>query len=88
MRRPFYESSERTLRKLQDLYKYVPVRMVVVRLQFMLCVQYSRMLTLKGCLLVDASNAFNSLNRRAALHNVSVLCPPLSPVVINTYRPQ
>ena len=40
----------------------------------------------EGCLLVDASNAFNSLNRRAALHNVCVLCPPLSPVLINTYR--
>ena len=40
----------------------------------------------EGCLLVDASNAFNSLNSRAALHNVSVLCPPLSPVLINTYR--
>ena len=34
----------------------------------------------ESCLLVDASNAFNSLNRRAALHNVSVLCPPFSPV--------
>ena len=40
----------------------------------------------EGCLLVDASNAFNSLNRKAALHNVSVLCPPLSPILINTYR--
>ena len=40
----------------------------------------------EGCLLVDASNAFNSLNRRAALQNVSVLCPPLSTVLINTYR--
>ena len=30
----------------------------------------------EGCLLVDASNAF--LNRRAALHNVSILSPPLS----------
>ena len=39
----------------------------------------------EGCLLVDASNTFNSLNRRAALHNVSVLCPPLSTVLINTY---
>ena len=37
----------------------------------------------EGCLLVDA---FNSLNRRAALHNVSVLCPPFSPALINTYR--
>jgi len=40
----------------------------------------------EGCLLVDASNAFTSLNRKAALHNVSILCPPLSPVLINTYR--
>ena len=36
--------------------------------------------------MVDASNAFTSLNRKAALHNVSILCPPLSPVLINTYR--
>ncbi len=40
----------------------------------------------EGCLLVDASNAFHSLNRKAALHNVSTLCPPLSPILINTYR--
>ena len=39
----------------------------------------------EGCLLVDATNAFNSINRKAALHNVSVLCPSLSPVLINTY---
>ena len=40
----------------------------------------------EGCLLVDASNTYNSLNQRAALRNVSILCPPLSPVLINTYR--
>ena len=40
----------------------------------------------EGCLLVDASNAFNSSNRKAALHNVSILCPPLSSILINTYR--
>ena len=40
----------------------------------------------EGCLLVDASNAFNTLNRKTALHNISILCPPLSPVLINTYR--
>ena len=37
----------------------------------------------EGCLLVDASNAFN---RKAALHNISILCPQLSPILINTYR--
>ena len=26
-------------------------------------------------ILVDASNAFNSLNRNAALHNIEILCP-------------
>ena len=37
-------------------------------------------------LLVDASNAFNSLNRSAALHNVRALCPTLATFAINTYR--
>ena len=36
--------------------------------------------------LIDASNAFNSLNRVAALHNIRVLCPTLASYVINTYR--
>ena len=40
----------------------------------------------EGVLLVDAKNAFNSLNRKAALWNIKVLCPSLAPVVINTYR--
>ena len=39
----------------------------------------------EGALLVDATNAFNSINRKSALHNVSVLCPPLAQVLINTY---
>ena len=26
-------------------------------------------------ILVDVSNAFNSLNRNAALHNIQILCP-------------
>ena len=29
-------------------------------------------------LFIDASNAFNSLNREAMLHNMQYLCPPLS----------
>ena len=37
-------------------------------------------------ILVDASNAFNSLNRQAALRNIHQLCPALSKVLTNTYR--
>ena len=37
-------------------------------------------------LLIDVSNAFNALNRAAALHNIRVLCPILATYVINTYR--
>ncbi len=37
-------------------------------------------------LLVDATNAFNVINRQAALHNIRVLCPAMSTVLSNTYR--
>ena len=37
-------------------------------------------------LLIDPSNAFNSLNRAAALHNISVLCPSIATYAITTYR--
>ena len=40
----------------------------------------------EGILLVDASNAFNSLNRANALANVSSQCPPFSTVLVNLYR--
>ena len=40
----------------------------------------------ESLLLVDASNAFNTLNRRFMLHNVSVLCPPFAPCVVNYYE--
>ena len=42
--------------------------------------------TVEGILLVDAKNAFNSLNREAALHNIRHLCPPLSVVLQNCYQ--
>lgn len=40
----------------------------------------------EAVLLVDASNAFNCLNRQVALRNILVLCPALAPVLVNTYR--
>ena len=40
----------------------------------------------EGMLLVDASNAFNSLNRAVALQNIQYICPPFSTLFINTYR--
>ena len=40
----------------------------------------------EAVLLVDASNAFNSLNRRVALHNIRYLCPSLATILINIYR--
>ena len=36
-------------------------------------------------LLIDASNAFNALNRAAALHNIRILCPIIAIYAINTY---
>ena len=38
-----------------------------------------------AALLVDATNAFNLVNRQAALHNISVLCPSFSTILRNTY---
>jgi len=39
----------------------------------------------EAALLVDATNAFNCVNREAAPHNISVLCPALSTILNNTY---
>lgn len=39
-----------------------------------------------AALLINASNAFNSLNRAAALHSVRVICPAIAIYAINTYR--
>ena len=40
----------------------------------------------EATLLIDANNAFNSLNRQTALQNIQRLCPSLATVLINTYR--
>ena len=36
-------------------------------------------------LLVDASNAFNSLNRAVLLHNIRYICPPMATYIRNCY---
>ena len=40
----------------------------------------------EGILLVDAANAFNNLNRKAALHNMKLICPALATILTNTYQ--
>ncbi len=40
----------------------------------------------KAILLVDAENAFNSLNRNTALWNLQYICPELFTYILNTYR--
>ena len=39
-----------------------------------------------GVLLIDATNAFNSMNRAVAMHNIRITCPQISLYIINTYR--
>ena len=40
----------------------------------------------EAVILVDANNAFDSINRKVALHNIQVTCPSFSKILINTYR--
>ena len=40
----------------------------------------------EAILLVDAENAFNNLNREAALLNIKKLCPPFYRYLHNTYQ--
>ena len=40
---------------------------------------------IEAVLLVDADNAFNRINRQAALHNINILCPSFSTILHNTY---
>ena len=37
-------------------------------------------------LLIDATNAFNYMNRSIALHNIRITCPIISKYLVNTYR--
>ena len=39
----------------------------------------------EALLLVDAENTFNILNRKAALRNISILCPVMSIILQNIY---
>ena len=39
-----------------------------------------------GILLMDASNAFNQMNRSVALHNIQITFKEMSLYIINTYR--
>ena len=40
----------------------------------------------EGLLMVDASNAFNSLNRKVATKNIKLVCPSLSQYNENMYQ--
>ena len=40
----------------------------------------------EAVLLVDATNAFNCINRQAALQNIRRLCPTIATILINSYR--
>ena len=40
----------------------------------------------EAVILVDVSNAFNSVNRQALLRNLKILCPQFSKVAFNMYR--
>ena len=40
----------------------------------------------EAVLLIDAANAFNSINRKAFVHNVCIICPEISMYVENCYN--
>ena len=40
----------------------------------------------EAVLLIDAENAFNSINRKAMIHNISILCPIISTFIKNCYN--
>ena len=40
----------------------------------------------EAALLIDVTNAFNSLNCQNALQNIRHLCPPITTILVNSYR--
>ena len=42
--------------------------------------------TSDAILLVDTSNAFNTINRKVVLHNIQFLCPSIARYIINCYQ--
>lgn len=82
--RSFSKSHESTFRRLLGAYNCVPVRKRHVR-----DLRNEEAIKEEGIevvLIVDASNALNSLNREAAFRNVHILCLALAPMLTNTYR--
>ena len=41
---------------------------------------------IEAVLLVDATNAFNCLNRKTALFNITKICPSIATIALNCYR--
>ena len=39
-----------------------------------------------GVLLIDATNAFNQMNRAVDMHNIGITCKEIVLYIINTYR--
>ena len=39
-----------------------------------------------GILLIDATNAFNQMNRAMAMHNIRITCKEIALYIINTFR--
>ena len=39
-----------------------------------------------GFIQIDASNAFNSINRNVLLHNIKIICPQIATYVTNCYN--
>ena len=65
-------------------YKFVQAKKLEQKPQFVLCLIFITMN--KAVLLVDAENAFNSINKNVMIHNISVVCPEISTYVSNGYQ--